>query len=162
MLASLLVLEEPDGQSATDSPPGQGINQLAFLIGGAWVARPNSTTTVAETCAWGLGRAVIFTKVEQKVNGVPGVTAYGVFSYDPQAKVLRSHSVSSRGLAQSAVEVESNASTWVFKSTIIGGPVDQKRVTMKHVSADELTIAVEPWSGGPSLSLTYHREAGPP
>ena len=163
MLGSLLVMQEPDVRPEDAGGPGQGIDQLAFLVGGTWVARPACTTTVAETCTWGLGKAVIFTKVEQKIDGRVGATAYGVFSYDPMAKVLRSHSVSSRGTAQSAVEVESNASTWIFKSTLVGSPAEQKRVTMKQVSADEMTVASAPWSGGtPPLTLTYRREDGPP
>jgi len=167
MLSSLLLLQQPVEQPPRAGGPGRGIDQLAFLVGGTWVAHPIPTATVTEVCKWAPGNLAIVTKGEQKIGGHVA-SAYGVFWYDPEEDALRSNSVSSTGDVQSAEEVDrlSHGHTWAFDSYIHGDSgARHLLVTMKQLGPDEFTLtsAPLPEEGGPpgvAVTLAYHREGG--
>ena len=169
MFGSLLLLQPGPPPRPSAEPETGGIDQLAWLVGGTWVSRPDAQTTVAETCTWGLGNTVIFTEVEKKVDGNVVATAYGVFSYDAGDDALRSNSVSSLGNTQAAKQMDglSGPHTWTFMSMIDENPSSRRQVTMQQLAPDEMTVVAVPMPlkppplGGPSM-LLYHRQATPP
>ena len=177
MLSSLLLLRRPSAAPTAVSPtpavPGEpvGVDQLAFLVGGSWVARPypdDPTASLAETCTWALAGRVIVTSVVSKAGGAVVGTAHGVFEWDPVARALRSQSASSSGTWQSALQTGYQAAppSWRFHSTTGGAVRGQSRMTMSHLAPDELAITSEPVApeagGDGATSLLYRREAAPP
>ena len=178
MLSSLLLLRRPASVAAppvspppAPAPTAAGIDQLAFLVGGSWVARPypdDPTASLAETCTWALAGRVIVTSVVSKAGGAVVGTARGVFEWDPVARALRSQSVSSSGTWQSAVETgyAPVPPTWAFLSTTGGAVSGKSRMTLGHLAPDELAITsapLEPDGGAEGETrLLYRREAAPP
>ena len=169
MLDNLLLLQPPVAPTPRDDEHRKGIDQLAFLVGGTWVAHPipdKPTAAVTEACRWGPEDVVILTHGEQKLDGHVVATAIGVFSYDPKQDALHSNSASSLGDVQSADEVDrlSHGHTWTFNSTIHGpGGVRRQLVTIKQLGPDEMTLtsAPLPEDGGPpgvAVTVAYHRE----
>ena len=172
MFASLHLLrplvatsELPPDEPRAFGAPGAGIEQLALLVGGVWVAQYDAgdpSAQVAERCTWGLGERFIFTEVTQSLGGAVVATARGAFGYDPAAGELRSWSFSSAGSFQSAVQTGGGAvpPSWVFLSTSSRSGGGQAEVTMSHLEPDALSIAQQPIGGGAASALLYHRQGG--
>ena len=172
MLASLHLLrpaaatpELPPDEPPAFGAPGAGIEQLAFLVGGVWVAHYDEgdpSAQIAERCTWGLGERFIFTEVTQSLDGAVVATARGAFGYDPVAGELRSWSFSSAGTFQSAVQTGGGAvpPSWVFLSTLYRSGGGEAQVTMTHTAPNVLSIAQQPVGSGAASALIYHRQGG--
>lgn len=143
---------------------GKGIQQLAFLVGGVWVARADGQVT-EERCAWWLDETVIATDVTSLQGGKVAATARGMFVWDPVQSVLVSSAASSVGMVVLSVQTGGSESppTWIFDARYRGAVDQRRRITMSHPSDDELVIAQalrkEDGTYEPLGSVTYHRES---
>jgi hypothetical protein len=142
-------------------PPG--LAQLAFLVGGVWVAddpgKPGEV--VEEACRWGLAGRFIFTEVTHRRGAAAVATARGAFAWDDDDGLLRSWSFGSGGAWQSAVQASGTHGplSWTFLSTPDGGAAGSSRVTLTHSAPDVLEVESEA-SGGAMSTRRYERRGG--
>ena len=134
-----------------------GLAQLAFLVGGTWVAS-HADGEIEERCTWAPGDRLIRTLVTHRRGGASLATARGAFCFDAAEGVLRSWSFSSAGAYLSAVQTGGAEAppTWTFRTTVQGARRAEARVTITRLGPDEMTIAQEA-AGGSAVTLRYRR-----
>ncbi|MEO8504416.1 MAG: hypothetical protein ABI609_11010 [Acidobacteriota bacterium] len=155
----------PPPPAAPAGPTPQGIQALAFLVGGVW-ATTSGAATVSERVVWDATETFLMTEVIQSVSGQPAGLARGYFGYAPAAQTLLSSALSTSGTYTGGYETSSpDANTWVFAMMCGSGPnIQSVQVTMQHASADELTIAQAIQVDGAWVtkgSATYLRQCDP-
>ncbi|MDX1631685.1 MAG: hypothetical protein R3234_07480 [Thermoanaerobaculia bacterium] len=144
MIGALLHLPEITPGDARDlsGDARAGIEQLAFLVGGVWVARTGSQTT-EERCAWWLDESVIATDVTSRKEGEVVATARGMFAWDSAGQDLLSIAASDQGFFVYSRQTGGSEAppTWVFQAHYRGAVEQERRITMSHPAADRLVIA---------------------
>ena len=151
--------------TARTAGPDEGIQQLAFLVGGVWVARTNGQVT-EERCAWWLDDSAIATDVVSRQDGKVVSTARGLFVWDPVGEALLSMAASSSGVLVFSRQTggTDRPPSWIFDARYEGTMEQRRRITMSHPSEDELVIAQalrdEDGSYRPLGEATYYREVG--
>jgi hypothetical protein len=170
----------PDGLSApgagkteadASAPPGpifgepqpEGIDQLAFLVGGVWVAQSGSAT-VSERVTWDAEHAFLLTEVTQMLGGKVAGQARGSFGYSPTRRYLMSGATSTSGTYTGGYETGSTGgASWIFAMTIgSGATIQNVQVTMSNPSPDSLVIAQATLQNGAWVTqsaVTYTRQA---
>ena len=146
---------------AAGEPVVAGIDQLAFLVGGVWVAQ-SGVSTVCERVTWDAEHAFLLTEVTQMVGGKVAGQARGSFGYSPTRRYLMSGATSTSGTYTGGYETGStDGASWVFAMTIgSGATIQNVQVTMSNPSPDALVIAQATLQGGAWVtqsSVTYTR-----
>jgi len=147
-------------------PAAVGIEQLAFLVGGVWVAAQVSMT-VCERVSWDAEQRFLLTEVTQEIGGQVVGEARGSFGYSPSRRYLMSGATSTSGTYTGGYEVASSGTgdgcAWVFAMVIgSGAQIQNVQVTMRHPSTDQLVIEQAMLQGGVWItqgSVTYLRQA---
>jgi hypothetical protein len=138
-----------------------GIDQLAFLVGGVWVAE-SGASTVCECVTWDAQQAFLLTEVTQKIAGNVVGLARGSFGYSPTRRYLMSGATSTSGTYTGGYETGSTGgASWVFAMVIGSGSTLQNvQVTMSNPSPDALVIAQATLQSGVWVTVstvTYQR-----
>ena len=149
-------------------PPGEGIDQIAFLVGGTWVSVPvpGSKSVVEETCTWGPGKQSIPTVVVIRSGSTITGQGRGCFNWDAVHQKLLSHSVIEQGGIEQRMAAHQSSrvggvNQWYFDAeVVINSVVQQRQMTLTQLGADEMRVDQSLLQGGklvPLASVTYTR-----
>jgi hypothetical protein len=158
----------PPPLAAAPSVPGEGIDQIAFLVGGTWVSvpTPGSTSVAEETCTWGPGNRSICTVVVIRSDGQETGHGRGSFNWDAVHQKLLAHSIiEEEGIEQRMVAHEiplvGSNNQWHFEAEIvIDSLVQQRQMTLTQLGPDEMRVDQSLVEGGelvPLASVRYGR-----
>jgi hypothetical protein len=151
---------------AAPTPGGalaSGIDDLAFLVGGEWVAS-SATVTVIERVTWDATHTFLLTEVTQLVGSRPAGLARGSFGYSPTLSYLMSGANGTSGTYTGGYQSGApDATTWVFAMVLgLGATVANVQVSMSHPDVDTLVIEQALDQNGAWVvksSTTYARRA---
>lgn len=121
-----------------------GVDQLAFLIGGVWIAH-SEDGTIEERCTWWLDETVIGTDVISRRNGKVVAAAHGLLTWDPVRELLVSMTFSDAGFLVLGTQSGSSEvpPSWIFDARYEGAVQQRRRITMSRPADDELVITQE-------------------
>lgn len=160
--------EEPATPAAP--PDSEGIEQLAFLVGGTWVSTSGSKSLVEETCVWGEGNQSIRTTVVLRSGSEVSGQGHGRFNCSPTDQLL-SHSDIEQGDTDQrmyarqvpfAKPLQEAVKQWHFEAVFLtDAGVQHRHMVLLQLGPNEMRVNQSVIQGGrpsPLASVTYGRK----
>ncbi len=159
------------GTPAPASPPdSEGIEQLAFLVGGTWVSTSGSKSIVEETCVWGAGNQSIRTTVVLRSGNEVSGQGHGRFNCSPTDQLLSHSDIEQAGTDQRmyarqvpiAKPVQDALKQWHFEAVFLtDAGVQHRHMVLLQLGPNEMRVNQSLIQGGkpsPLASVTYGRK----
>jgi hypothetical protein len=168
MTGAWAIATVPPPPAAPAPVPGQGIDQIAFLVGGTWVSAPapGSTSVIEETCTWGPCNQSILTVVVIRSGSQITGNGRGGFNWDAVNQKLLSHSIIEEGgkeqrMVAHQIPLVGSNNQWHFEAeVVINSVVQQRQMTLTQLGPDEMRVDQSELQEGklvPVASVTYAR-----